>query len=94
MPPPPPDRHMPPPPDRHRSVVIAARAPRVGRVERLVRRQLIISGALTTAQLAKRIYGSPTKHWHYFNVRRAAPKFAVEISRRRPIGTPIVWKLR
>jgi hypothetical protein len=58
-----------------------------------VRRQLIISGELTTPQIAKRIYGLPTKHWHCFNVRRAAGKFAVEAYRRRSPGCPIVWVL-
>jgi hypothetical protein len=49
---------------------------------------------MTTPQLRQAIYGSPTKYWHYRPVGDAARKFAVEVSRRRAAGAPIVWKLR
>jgi hypothetical protein len=81
------------PRDRPRSVDIAANSPRIGKVERAIRRQLILSKQLTTTELARRIY-SATKYWQVGNVRRAAPKFAVECGRRRSAGAPIVWKLR
>jgi hypothetical protein len=43
-------------PNRQRSVVIAANSPRIGRLERAIRRQLILSKQLATTQLAQRIY--------------------------------------
>jgi hypothetical protein len=77
-------------PNRERSVVIAANSPRVRRIERQVRRLLIVRGQMSTTQLMKAIYGSPTQHWHYERVRRAARKFAAETHRRRSRGMPIV----
>jgi hypothetical protein len=79
--------------NRPRSVVIAANSPRVGRLERAIRRHLILSERLTTTQLAQRIYRT-TKPWQLGNVRRAAPKFAVEVGRRRSRGVPILWRLK
>jgi hypothetical protein len=70
-------------PIRPRSVVIAARAPRVGRVQRQIRRLLIIRGQMTTVELAGSIYARPTKSWHRWNVRRAALKVAVHVQRGR-----------
>jgi hypothetical protein len=57
------------------------------------RRHLILSKQLTTTELAQRIY-SATQSWQVGNVRRAAPKFAVECGRRRAPGMPIVWRLK
>ena len=65
----------------------------VGWVERAIRRHLILSKQLTTTELAQRIY-SATQSWQVGNVRRAAPKFAVECGRRRAPGMPIVWRLK
>jgi hypothetical protein len=70
-------------------------AKRVGRVQRQIRRLLIVAGKpLTTTELARSIYPRPTKPWHCYSVRRTAPKFAVEYGRRRSAGAPIVWKLK
>ena len=79
--------------NRERSVVIAARAPRIGKIERAVRRQLIIRKKLTTPQLAECVYGS-AKHWQLYNVRRAAVKFCRPLYRKRVPGLPIVWQLK
>ena len=80
-------------PGRERSVVIAARAPRIGKIERAVRRQLIIREKLTTPQLAECVYGS-AKHWQLYNVRRAAAKFCRPLYRKLSPGLPIVWRLK
>jgi hypothetical protein len=80
-------------PNRARQLTLAANSPRVGRIERQVRRLLIVRGRMTTTQLMKAIYGSPTQHWHYERVRRAASKFAVEFGRKRSPGVPIIWRL-
>jgi hypothetical protein len=78
---------------RRAQLLIAARRPRVGRIERLVRRSLVAAGKpLTTIELARRIYRTTQlKHWHSYNVRRAAPKFAVRVGVRRSRGVPILW---
>ena len=81
-----------PPTDSGRSVVIAARAPRVGKIERAIRRQLILRDKLTTPPLSQAIYRS-TKHWQLYNVRRAAVKFCRPLHRKRAPGLPIVWSL-
>jgi hypothetical protein len=81
-------------PNRLRSVDIAANSPRVGKIERQVRRLLIVRGRMTTTQLMEAIYPRPTQHWHYERVRRAASKFAIECGRRRSPGVPIIWRLR
>ena len=86
-------RRRPASPDRPRSVVIAANSPRVGWVERAIRRQLILSKQLTTTELTRRIYRTALP-WQVGNVRRAAPKFAVECGRGRSAGAPIVWRLK
>jgi hypothetical protein len=49
---------------------------------------------MTTPQLRQAIYGSPTKHWQYRPVGDAARKFAIEVSRRRSAGAPILWRLK
>jgi hypothetical protein len=77
-------------PNRPRSVVIAARAPRVGRVQRQIRRLLIVRGQMTTVALAGSIYARPTKSWHRWNMRRAAPKVAVRV---RGHDHPVLWRL-
>jgi hypothetical protein len=66
--------------------------PRAGRVERAIRRHLILSKQLTTPELAQRIY-SATKYWQVGNIRRAA-KFAVECGRQRSPGCPVLWRLK
>jgi len=78
---------------RRAQLVMAANRPRIGYVERQVRRELIAAGhALTTRQLAERIYRTtPLENWHLGNVRRSAPKFAVRVRRIRRRGLPILW---
>jgi hypothetical protein len=71
---------------------------RIGRIQRRVRRLLIVHGEMTTPQLRQAIYGSPTKHWHYRPVGDAARKFAVEVGRRSRHGMRgrpgILWRLK
>jgi hypothetical protein len=88
-------RVMPSPaqPNRPRWVVIAANSPRVGKVERAISRQLILSKQLTTPEVARRIY-SATKYWQVGNIRRAAPKIGVECGRKRSPGCPVLWRLK
>jgi hypothetical protein len=61
--------------------------------KRQVRRLLVINKRMTTTELTRRIYRT-TKPWQVGNVRRAAPKFAVGVYRRRARGMPIARKLR
>jgi hypothetical protein len=86
------DTAAPTPSIRHPTLLIVAK--RVGWVQRQIRRLLIVHGQLTTVELARSIHARPTKPRHCYSVRRTAPKFAVEVSRRRAAGAPIVWKLR
>jgi hypothetical protein len=81
------------PSNRQRSVVIAANSPRVGKVERAIRRHLILRKQLTTPELARRIF-SATKYWQVGNIRRAAPKFAVQCGVVRSPGCPVLWRLK
>lgn len=77
---------------------IAARGPRVGRVELRVRWAFIAAGRpLSTTELMRRVYPrvGKFKRWHSYNVRRAAPKFAVRIGRSQVgSGSPILWKAK
>ena len=50
------------PTDRARQLVFAANLPRIGRIERQVRRLLIINKRMTTTELTRRIYRT-TKPW-------------------------------
>jgi hypothetical protein len=46
--------------DRHRQLVVVANQPRIGRVERLIRRLLITAGRpMTTTELMRAIYPRP-----------------------------------
>jgi hypothetical protein len=69
---------------------MAACAPRVGRVQRQIRRLLVIRGQMNAVELAGSIYARPTKSWHRWNVKRAAVKFCVRI---RGHHHPVLWKL-
>jgi hypothetical protein len=80
-------------PNRPPSVVIAANSPRAGRIERAIRRHLILSKQLTTSELAECI-SSATKYWQIGNIRRAAPKFAVQCGVVRSPGCPVLWRLK
>jgi hypothetical protein len=82
------------PSGRRQQIIAAAHRPRVGHAVRGVRRLLIIHGPMTTGDLARSIYARPTQHWQYERVRLAARRFAVEATRRRSAGMPIVWQLR
>jgi len=66
-------------------MAVIAALPRLGRVQRQIRRLLLIHGAMATPTLADRIYAHPTKKWHRYNVRRSAIKFAVEERRRNDL---------
>ena len=85
------------PADRRHQLLIAARSPRVGRIELRVRRAFIANNGhpLSTTELMRRVYPRVVKfkHWHSYSIRRAAPKFAVRVGRRRCRGMPIVWQL-
>jgi hypothetical protein len=83
--------NMPPsPPDRRPNIRIRPDR-RIGRVQRQIRRLLIIRGQMNTVELAGSIYGRPTKSWHRWNVRRAAPKVAVHVRR---VRGGWLWKLK
>jgi hypothetical protein len=61
----------------------------------MVRRAFIgAERPLSTSELMRRCYPRTVKfrHWHSYNVRRAAVKFAVPAGRARTWGTPIIWK--
>jgi hypothetical protein len=67
---------------------------RIGRIERRVRRALIIRGPMSTTELRLAVYGQPFRDWQRKQIRRAAAKFAVEADRMRSPGAPIVWRLK
>jgi hypothetical protein len=67
---------------------------RVGRIERRVRRALIIHGPMSTTELRLAVYGQPFRDWHRKQIRKSATKFAVEVGRGRSGGMPIVWRLK
>jgi hypothetical protein len=81
-------------PNRAPNIRIRPDCARVGRIQRQIRRLLIIQGDMTTGELARSIYSRPTLHWQRRQVREAARKFAVESHRRRSAGLPIVWQLK
>jgi hypothetical protein len=80
---------------RRDQLVIAARLPRVGRVQRQVRRALVAAGGrpLSTTDLLRWSYPHLRRFecWRCQAVRRAAPKYAVPVGRRRSRGLPIMW---
>jgi hypothetical protein len=80
--------------DRHAQLRAAANLPRIGRIARRVRRLLIAHGRMTTPELMRQVYGSPTKHWHYERVREAARKFAEPVRRVARPGCPVLWRLK
>jgi hypothetical protein len=83
------------PPIRRPTIPIRRILPRVGRVQRQVRRLLVIHGPLPTGELARRINSCPTaEDWQLTQVRASARKFAVECGRRRSPGAPILWRLK
>jgi hypothetical protein len=53
-----------------------------------------MAGPMTTSEMARRIYGAKPKPWQLDQVRKSAARFAVEVSRRRSAGAPIVWRLK
>ena len=67
---------------RARQSFIAA-DPREGRIMRQVRRAFIASSArpLTTGELLDWCHGRPRRHWHYWSIYRAAPRYAVKQGR-------------
>jgi hypothetical protein len=80
---------------RRDQLVIAARLPRVGRIQCQVRRAFIAANgrAQSTTDLLRWCYSHLRRYerWRCQAVRRAAPKFAVPIGRRRSRGVPILW---
>jgi hypothetical protein len=79
---------------RRPTVLARPDLPRVGRIQRQIRRLLIVRGDMTTGELARSIYSRPTQHWQRRQVREAARKFCVEHARRRSAGVPIIWRLK
>jgi hypothetical protein len=67
---------------------------RIGRIERRVRRALIIHGPMSTTELRLAVYGEPFRDWQRKQIRRAAAKFAVEVGRGRSGGMPTFWRLK
>jgi hypothetical protein len=75
-------RH-PPPPGMPLAHQIQGRHPqlrtnwrRIGRVQRQVLRLLTYHGALPGRELGRLIYGCALRPWHYWNIARAARRFA------------------
>jgi hypothetical protein len=81
--------------DRRPSSTTRTDYSRIGRVERRVRRVLIVHGKpMSTTELRLAVYGQPFRDWQRKQIRRAAAKFAVEVGRRRSGGMPTVWRLK
>lgn len=80
---------------RRDQLIIAARSPRVGHLQRQVRRAFIAANGrpLSTTDLLRWCYSHLRRYerWRCQNVRRAARKFAESIGRRRSRGVPILW---
>ena len=76
-------------------LLVAVRLPRVGRLQCQVRRAFIAANGrpLSTTDLLRWCYPHLRRfdRWRCQNVRRAAPKFAESIGRRRSRGVPILW---
>jgi hypothetical protein len=72
-----------------------ANRPRVGRIQCRVHRALIIAGKpMLTADIIRKVYPGPIKHWHYRQVRESALRFAEPVRRVARPGCPVLWKLR
>ena len=83
------------PADRHAQLVSAANRPRVGRIQRRVHHALIIAGKpMLTADIIRKVYPGPIKHWHYRQVRELALRFAEPVRRVARPGCPVLWRLR
>jgi hypothetical protein len=65
--------------------------PRLGHLQRQIRRLLLTHGPMTTPELAGHIYARPTKNWHRYNVRRSATKFAERVGKRQ---RSVLWALK
>jgi len=76
-------------------LLVAVRLPRVGRLQCQVRRAFIAADgrSLSTTDLLRWCYPERRRfeRWRSQAVRRAAPKYAVPIGRRRSRGLPILW---
>jgi hypothetical protein len=82
-------------PIRHGAFENAAGRIVEGRVQRQIRRSFIASSGkpLTTTEILQRAYpGASRQHWHYWNLRRAMPKYAVAIGRGSGYGPPTLWR--
>jgi hypothetical protein len=82
--------------NRRYVLTIADKSHRIGRLQLQVRRAFLAHEGrpLTTPQLMRRCYPRVRdfKVWHYWNVHRAALKFAVRLGRsKRGRGLPIIW---
>jgi len=74
-------------------LLTAGQSSRVGRIGRQIRRALIAAGKpLSTVELVAYAYPRQIRfeRWQFNSVRRAAPRYAVRIGRRRCRGLPIV----
>ncbi len=81
-------------PTKRELVLLAARRPRIGKIELRIRRAFIanLGQPLTTPELARRCYHvTKLKRWHRYNVRRAASKFAIRVGYGRGPGPPVMW---
>jgi hypothetical protein len=75
--------------------IICDQPPRVGRVQRQIRRRLILShgGPLQTGDFFSWCYPREKhpKKWQMQHVHRALPRYAVKVGRATTIGRPILW---
>jgi hypothetical protein len=83
---------------RERMIVIAGK-PRVGRIQRQIRRALIANNCkpLSIRELLRWCYPAVKQHprWHRWSIHRALPKFAIPHGRNTERqGRPMIWSPR
>ncbi len=81
-------------PIRHHAFENAAGRIVEGRLQRQIRRSFIAAAGkpLSTTEILTRCYPAARRqHWHYWNVRRALPRYAIPIGRGSGYGPPTIW---
>ena len=81
-------------PNRRPAITLRTDYSRIGRIQRQIRRLLIIHGPMTSGELARRLYPRPNKDWHWRQVRDSASRFAERIGNVRSPGRPVLWRLK
>jgi hypothetical protein len=77
-------------------MIVIAGKPRIGRVQRQVRRALVANNCkpLSIGELLAWCYPAASGHprWHRWSIHRALPKFAVPLGRNSGRqGRPMIW---